>query len=219
MSVTSASTMSTCSSIDFDHEPPVVLVLGHSYISRLNNFISRDPTRDNLALEKSSVLSFMFDVGQDNQPGNVFSASSQLDLVWELSPDAVVLDLGSNDLCSFGSTPESTVMAIAGLALRISRIPGVRHVLVCGIISRLFVPKWKPRYNAHVHETNRLLEKFLESLPNVHFWRHRAFTQNPNRLFLQDGFHFNDAGMLRYYRSIRGAVMKAYKLGWILPRH
>ena len=91
MSVTSAS---TCGSIDFDHEPPVVLVLGHSYISRLNHFISRDPARDNLALEKSSVLSFMFDVGHDNQPGNVFSASSQLDLVWELSPDAVVLDLG-----------------------------------------------------------------------------------------------------------------------------
>ena len=160
MSVTSAS---TCGSIDFDHEPPVVLVLGHSYISRLNHFISRDPARDNLALEKSSVLSFMFDVGHDNQPGNVFSASSQLDLVWELSPDAVVLDLGSNDLCSSGSTPETTMTAIVDLALRITRIPSVRHVLVCEIIPRLFVPKWKPNYNAHVHETNSLLAKSLQS--------------------------------------------------------
>ena len=210
MSVTSAS---SCGSIDFDHEPPVVLVLGHSYISRLNQFISRDPTRDNLALEKSSVLTFMFDVGHDKQPGCVFSASSQLDLVWELSPDAVVLDLGSNDLCSCGSTPETTVMAIVDLALRITRIPSVRHVLVCEIIPRLFVPKWKPNYNAHVHETNRLLAKSLESLPSVHFWRHRSFSQIPRKLFSQDGFHLNDAGMLRYYRTIRGAVMKAYKLG------
>lgn len=210
MSVSSAS---TCGSIDLEHEPPVVLVLGHSYISRLNHFISRDPTRDNLALEKSSVLSFMFDVGHDNQPGNVFSASSQLDLVWELSPDAVVLDLGSNDLCNSGSTPETTTMAIIDLALRISRIPGVRHVLTCEIIPRLFVPKWKPHYNAHVHETNRLLAKSLECLPNVHFWRHRSFSTIPRKFFSQDGKHLNEAGMLRYYRTIRGAVMKAYKLG------
>ena len=210
MSVTSAS---TCGSIDLEHEPPVVLVLGHSYISRLNHFISRDPTRDNLALEKSSVLSFMFDVGNDNQPGNVFSASSQLDLVWELSPDAVVLDLGSNDLCNSGSTPEATTTAIVDLALRISRVPGVRHVLACEIIPRLFVPKWKPNYNAHVHETNRLLAKCLESLPNVHFWRHRSFSTIPRKFFSQDGKHLNETGMLRYYRTIRGAVMKAYKLG------
>ena len=209
MSVTSASTYG---SIDFDHEPPVVLVLGHNDISRLNRFISRDPTRDNLALEKSAVLTFMFDVGHDNQPGNVFSASSQLDLVWELSPDAVVLDLGSNDLCCSGSTPETTVTAIVDLALRIARIPGVRHILVCGIIPRLSVPKWKPDFNAHVQETNRLLTKSLESLPNVHFWRHRSFAQNPRNLFSLDGFHFNDTGLLRYFRTIRGAVMKAYKM-------
>lgn len=207
MSVTSAS---ICGSVD--HEPPVVLVLGHSYISQLNNFILRDPARDNLALEKSAVLAFMLDVGHDNQPGDVFSASSQLDLVWELSPDAVVLDLGANELSRNGSTPETTVMAIIDLALRVARIPGVRHVLVCGIIPRLFVPRWKPGFNSHVHETNRLLAKSLESLPNVHFWRHRSFAQNPTNLFLQNGFHFNDAGLLRYYRTIRGAVMKAYKI-------
>ena len=209
----SATSASNCGSIDFDHEPPVVLVLGHSYISRLNHFISRDPARDNLALEKSSVLSFMFDVGHDNQPGNVFSASSQLDLVWELSPDAVVLDLESNDLCSSGSTPETTMTAIVDLALRITRIPSVRHVLVCEIIPRLFVPKCKSNYNAHVHETNSLLAKSLQSLPNVHFWHHRSFSQIPRKLFSRDGFHLNDAGLLRYYRTIRGAVMKAYKLG------
>ena len=167
--------------------------------------------RDNLALEKSSVLSFMYDVGH-KQPGSVFSASSQLDLVWDLSPDAVVLDLGSNDLCDGSATTESTVLSIVDLALRIARIPGVRHVLVCSIIPRLFVPNWKPNFNTNVQDTNRLLAKFLEGLPNVHFWRHRSFALNHTKLFSHDGFHFNDAGMLRYYRSIRGAVMKAYKM-------
>eukprot|EP00057_Strongylocentrotus_purpuratus_P010762 XP_011665236.1 PREDICTED: uncharacterized protein LOC105438741 [Strongylocentrotus purpuratus] len=206
----SADSMS-CSSSDTDCEPPVVLVLGHSYISRLNQYIARDPKRDNLSLEKSSVLSFMYDVGHD-QPGSVFSASSQLDLVWNLSPDAVVLDLGSNDLCDGRATTESTMLSIVDLALRIARIPGVRHVLVCSIIPRLFVPNWKPNFNANVQDTNRLLAKFLEGLPNVHFWRHRSFALNHTRLFSSDGFHFNDAGMLRYYRSVRGAVMKAYKM-------
>ncbi|XP_071501990.1 uncharacterized protein [Diadema antillarum] len=207
-------TMSTGSSTDScesDREPPVVLVLGHSYIGSLNSFIERDPARSNLALERSSVLAFLHDVGH-TQPGNVFSASSQLDLVWELSPDAVVIDLGSNDLCELGATTESTVTALLDLALRVSRIPGVRHVIVCGIIPRLFVPKWKTNFNAAVHDTNRLLAKFLENLPNVHFWRHRAFTQNHSKLFMQDGVHFNEAGMLRYFRTIRGAVMKAYKM-------
>ena len=63
----------SCCSFDSDREPPVVLVLGHSYISRLNQYIARDPKRENLSLEKSSVLSFMYDVGHD-QPGSVFSA-------------------------------------------------------------------------------------------------------------------------------------------------
>lgn len=211
-SLSSASSTSRSSSeSDAEHEPPVVLVLGHSYISRLNKFIDCDPLRANLALEKSAVLSFMIDVGHD-QPGNVFSASSQLDLVWELSPDAVVLDLGSNDLCDGTATSESTVLAIVDLALRIGRIPGVRHVLVCSIIPRLYVPQWKPNFNSNVHDTNRMLAKFLEGLPNVHFWRHRSFALNHNKLFSHDGFHFNEAGMLRYYRSIRGAVMKAYKM-------
>ena len=206
----SVSSMSSSSS-DCEGEPPVVLVLGHSYISRLNQYIARDPRRDNLALKKSSALTFMVDVGHD-QPGSVFSASSQLDLVWNLSPDAVVLDLGSNDLCDWGATTESTVLSIVDLALRISRIPGVRHVLVCSIIPRLFVPNWKPNFNTNVQDTNRLLAKFLEGMSNVHFWRHRSFSLNHGKLFSQDGFHFNDAGMLRYYRSIRGAVMKAYKM-------
>ena len=202
---------SSVSDVDFDHEPPVVLVLGHSYISRLNQFIARDPTKDNLALEKSSVLTFMHDVG-NGQPGDVFAAAAQLDIAWELSPDAVVIDLGSNDLCSAGSTTEGTVLSIVDFALRVSRIPSVRHVLVCSIIPRLFVPKWRPDFNTHVDKANLLLAELLESMPNVHFWRHRSFTQNHTRLFSYDGFHFNDAGMLRYYRSIRGAAMKAYKL-------
>ena len=213
MSTSSASSLtSTSPSIsELQHEPPVVLVLGHSYINRLSNFIARDPARENLALEKSAVLTFMFDVGHNN-PGKVFSASSQLDIVWDLSPDAVVLDLGSNDLCDSGASPDSIALAIVDLSLRIARIPGVRHVLVCGIIPRLFVPKWKPDFNAQVHDTNRILAKFLECLPNVHFWRHRSFALNHSKLFAHDGFHFNDAGLLRYYRSIRGAVMKAYKM-------
>ncbi|XP_071502050.1 uncharacterized protein [Diadema antillarum] len=191
---------SSTGSCESDREPPVVLVLGHSYIGSLNSFIERDPSG-----------AFLHNVGH-TQPGNVFSASSQLDLVWELSPDAVVIDLGSNDLCELGATTESTVTALLDLALRVSRIPGVRHVIVCGIIPRLFVPKWKTNFNAAVHDTNRLLAKFLENLPNVHFWRHRAFTQNHSKLFMQDGVHFNEAGMLRYFRSIRGAVMKACKM-------
>ncbi|XP_071504282.1 uncharacterized protein [Diadema antillarum] len=198
--VITMSTGGSTGSCESDREPPVVLVLGgHSYIGSLNSFIERDPARSNLALEKSSVLAFLHDVGH-TQPGNVFSASSQLDLVWELSPDAVVIDLGSNDLCELGATTESTVTALLDIALRV------------GIIPRLFVPKWKTDFNAAVHDTNRLLAKFLENLPNVHFWRHRAFTQNHSKLFMQDGVHFNEAGMLRYFRTIRGAVMKAYKM-------
>lgn len=202
---------SSVSDNDFDHEPRVVLVLGHGHISRLNHFIARDPSKNNLALEKSAVLTCMHDVGS-NRPGDVFAAASQLDMVWELCPDSVVIDLGTNDLCAFNSTGQSTALSIVDFALRVSRIPGVRHVLVCSIIPRLFVPKWKPGFNSQLQETNRLLGNMLENLPNVHFWRHRSFTQNHSRLYSYDGVHFNDAGLLRYYRSIRGAVMKAYKL-------
>lgn len=204
-----SSSVSSMSDVDMDHQPPVVLVLGHSYMSRLNNYISGDPARENLALEKSSVLAFAHDVGTDNHPGGVFAASSQLDLVWELSPDSVVIDLGSNDLCSSKTTTEEVVHSIVDLALRVSRIPGVRHVLVCSITPRLFM---KPDFNHKVSKANRLLSNTLEGMSNVHFWQHRSMTKNHTRLFTHDGFHFNDTGMLRYYRSIRGAVMKAYKL-------
>ena len=62
-------------------------------------------------------------------------------------------------------------------------------------------------YNVLVKEVNVRLKFLCEFFPHIDFWTHRRMNNNWRRLINEDGTHLNDAGMLRYYYSVRAAAL------------
>ena len=88
-----------------------VLILGHSFVRRLNVFLHQSHDRRTVSdFHLSSVdLSFL-GVG-----GRTVPKTLQFDIakVKALQPEIIILELGSNDLCSVGRRPESVGSDIA----------------------------------------------------------------------------------------------------------
>ena len=54
----------------------------------------------------------------------------------------------------------------------------------------------------------KFLTKYLK-VPYCFFGGHRGFWNTSQRYFARDGVHLNKLGQYKYYRSLRGAVLKS----------
>ncbi|KAH3834531.1 hypothetical protein DPMN_107860 [Dreissena polymorpha] len=88
----------------------------------------------------------------------------------------------------------------------------VKQVILCELFTRE-----KPRnvsveeYEAKRRHTNSILKTLLESHPSITFWSHIRIFGAQTRIFAADGVHLTQFGQLRFYRSLRHAVMRAVK--------
>ena len=109
---------------------PNVLILGHSFVLRLKNDIATrfDPrVEGNFGLTGSANV-HLFGVG-----GRTVSSLREHDLsiVCRTSPEAVILEIGTNDLSQMG--PEVVASEIEDLVCFLIREFGVRVVCVCQV--------------------------------------------------------------------------------------
>ena len=66
--------------------------------------------------------------------------------------------------------------------------------------------------NFKVIKLHLYLKAILEPIPYCLYWRHRGFWNSREKIYLPDGVHLNDLDNLKLFRSIQGAVIKAYGL-------
>jgi len=124
--------------------------------------------------------------------------------------DVVILHIGGNDICArSASSPIMVAMDVLRLARRLLE-SGTKRVAVCQVCRRR---SWRglthEEGTARVIEINRYLEAFCRDSDGVFFWRHKRVWNSVHDVFRADGVHFNDVGNYRFYRSLRGAMMKA----------
>lgn len=186
---------------------PRALILGHSFVRRLKSDLSVcfDPrVEENFGLN-GSVNVQLFGVG-----GRTVCSLREHDLsnIWLTAPEAVILEIGTNDLSHNG--PEVVGSDIEDLVGLLLREFGVRVVCICHVIPR--GPSGRnsnvASFNARVQTLHRILATLVESVPGVFCWFHRSLTNPAWQVLLPDGVHVNSLGQYLLYRRYRGTILK-----------
>ena len=176
---------------------PKVLILGHSFVRRHNQFITIQ-ARHNTDFALDFKVSDECTVCMLGIGGRTVDKMVRLDLptIRDMAPDIVILKLGSNDLCDTTSDAETTFVEL------LYHQCSVRYIMVCEVIPRSNHPF--PYYNDKVDSLNRYLVKGLANAPFAGVWRHGGLYHPTVNIYLPDGIHLNDYGNKALYRSYRG---------------
>ena len=118
------------------------------------------------------------------------------------APEIVIVHLGSNDLTSMSAA--KTGSAIEDLA----RLLLWRKTSLC--MSDHFC-RDSPSFNKQGELLTQYLKVVLEPLSYVIYWPHRGFWNCKIRFFARDGVHLNSLGQYKFFRSLRGEVLKCFK--------
>ena len=179
---------------------PRVLILGHSFIRRLHEFV-RLPTN---ALREDFDVTNPMTLRWDGVGGRTLAKVIRYDLeIRQFSPDIVILQLGTNDITDCSIRSALTVGSqLEDLTKLLHEQFGVTVVCVCQTILK---------ENAHLNVRIRMLTDYLrvvlQPLPLAFYWRHRGFWRTTPSFALHDGVHLNQRGQFKLYRSLRGALI------------
>ena len=181
---------------------PRVLVLGHSFVQRLQEFAAQTRSGGiyDLNLELSRVCSVVF-----HGIGGRTVDKYDLAKIRSTAPNIVILELGSNDLWDKDSDHESIALSIIALAELLRTDLKLRFVVVCEVIAQLMEPFCG--YNQKAAQTNGHLKESLCETPETKCWQHRGLIQpSNNAVYAPDGIHLNSMGNKAL---IRGAILWA----------
>jgi len=189
-----------------------VLVLGHSFVSRLWKDIRnhRDPALiPNLNLYESGVRVRFCGIGGATIDTflNDVHGKVHKELV-NIPPKIVLVQIGGNDLDTEGFEKEVYAAKVREFVCRLHTRYNVELVVVCEIFGRLRLRTLDiDRYHRIRDEVN--LNFFIEFSreEGVKFWRHKGGLMTNEDLFLPDKVHLNLKGTVKFYRSLRGAVI------------
>ena len=181
-----------------------IVIFGHSFVTKLRNF-SVENGDSNLRLDKEKFRIFMHGVSGLN----LKHAPEESDVVVNLSPQIIILELGANDLDSRACPdPHQIAHAIFDFAQDLLTRSNANKI----IISMVF-PRSSPRrrdFNDQYCAYNAALHDLCANSHQVFSHPHQNMMSSWQDL-LQDGVHFNKVGLPRYFRSIRGACFKSVK--------
>ena len=128
-----------------------------------------------------------------------------LPVVASSAPDIVVLQLGTNDLSRLD--PLVVASSIEELVTILHDTYNAKLICVCQTLLGS-----DPVFNTRVRALNKYVKTFLEALPYVSFWGHRGFWNASQRFLARDGIHLNRQGQYKFFRSLRGAVLKSLRI-------
>lgn len=184
-------------------DTPRVLILGHSFIRRLKDFIHRNSQLSE-DFHIPHVILKWHGIG-----GRTIRKVIRYDLrvVREYKPNIVILQLGTNDLTTLHATTVGS--EIDELVRLLYEKYDVKLVCVCQTIDRETA---SPTFARSVRTLSQYLRVVLEPLPYALYWSHRGFWNTKQQFLCADGVHLNTVGQFKFYRSLRGAVLKSLKV-------
>lgn len=193
-----------------------ILVLGHSFIARLQDFMDSNSELRNMNFDPQGKMVFLrgFRGGKVKQIKDF-----GLRTVQQLRPDIVLLQIGSNDLCNPELSVRDVAKNIIEIVLILIFMHGVTKVGVMQILHRV-PPKRLVKYaidTAWFNDRCDTLNKFLDdyfahdNVPGARFWRHSGFwsPKCQSEVYDSDGVHLNNTGYIKYYRSVRALMVTA----------
>ena len=171
------------------------LVIGHSFVCQLEESIG-----DEL---RTTVSDTYRAVNMKGIPGlTADPLARMLPYVNELSPSVIVIDIGTNDVCSRSVIQERMASQIVDVAVMFSRVSSIETVV---IIKKCTA--WAPRptredFNDAMLIVNRKVAAIVADMPSVYTVKQSCVRLHPERFSLNDGVHLNAViGMRKYLQS------------------
>ena len=188
-----------------------VLLLGNRYVYWVGHYIEKgcNDTPRNMYLTDCDVTFMGF------LDATVTVAFLHTDAVFDrirhANPDVVILSVGADDIDSVEVIPQLVGMDVYSLARDIVHL-GVSKVIVCQVLRQ---NKW--RHISYDEGTNKVcrINEFLcaacSGEDNVLIWKFKGMLNSENDIYQEDGIHLNELGNYKFFRSIRGAIIQAFK--------
>ena len=127
-------------------------------------------------------------------------------------PSHIIVHLGGNDLDNEELSEEfaeETVLKIISYCGMLKQRHSIQQVTIMQLLPRMETRHISHNiYNNMVVHANSFLKKELKTIQNIKYWNIKGVKNSPVNLYL-DGVHFNQEGHIRYYRSVRGAIIQA----------
>jgi len=179
--------------------PVSVVLVEHSYIRRLRDYISTSGDRANLGLR---VVEVHCEGVSGARLGSRQTTRRLFQAVSAHRPFAIFVNIGENNL---GHMPHGQITAkLMDFIDRLSRLCSSRIVIVGQLIS---FPRTR---REHRNTIRRINDNLRRAIPSPHvFWRHQCGLTSDSSvsdLFLADGVHLSNEGMRHYFKSIRTIV-------------
>jgi len=176
-----------------------VVLLGHSYIRRLRQYI-QDNRLQNLLLSEVDL------VVQGYGGATITQLRQRLCSNLVDRADVVFLHIGENDY--EGQQPIDAARSIVALAMDLIHMYRVRCVVVSQLVRfPVHVTDWTIRVNQQLQRLIARLEP-----RNIRLWRQRrGFYNHRSRLFDCRGVHVDPTFMRVYYNAVRRAVLSAMR--------
>lgn len=193
--------------------PVKVLIIGHSFIRRLETYVGQEHIA-NLGLDPAKCT-----VRLVGFPGlNIGGLRSALRRQLRWGPDIVIMQIGSNDLSNKidNVAPHFTKIAseIHEVACMVNGHPTVKQTVVCQMLKRYCRQRSgmsHVEFNERTAAANEFLSVLVSAEEGMVFWPHSELWTAPASLY-PDGTHLDyGSGYKRYFRSIRGAIIKSLK--------
>ena len=189
------------------YTPPRILVIGHSFVWRLNKFIT-ESTRP--CIDRHFCLTDAASISFHGIGGRTVDRlrDSDLHAVFSFKPTLLILEIGSNDLCD----PNLAVPDLAANILRLIKTfhitYQVPYIIVSQVLRRRRPPIMTPSYNNRVPHLNNVLHNLLKQVPFATLWFHLDLIRATTNVFLPDGVHLNDNGNHLLYHSYLKAILR-----------
>ncbi len=189
--------------------PQVILILGDSFVKRLRVYLERHETF-NLDLDYSGHKVFIKGWGGKKI---VDLCSAQIfDIVKSVSPEIVLLEVGSNDLDDGNISFATMLQVLTNFTMTLKNVYNVSTVAFMEIFFRTKVCRgdWSSTtcLNDAIFDFNKRCKE-ISMLPNppFYFWHHKGLVSNWYKYICFDGVHLNDEGLLKFYSSVRNATI------------
>ena len=184
---------------------PPVLVLGHSYIRRLEDFTYESKQSDvtpNFDMHERQVEVDFYGIGGSTVPGITQYLHG---IAGNKRYVGAMLQLGGNDLRRY-SDHKQIASSLVTIGKYLQSAYGIPKVAICQLLRRTRVRY--PEYNVQVGQVNDAIEEKVKDCVGLSLWKHRGFWNSVVNLQDEDGVHLNGYGLYKYYKSIKGALLQ-----------
>lgn len=176
-----------------------MIVVGHSYIHRLQQYVRRHPQLANFGLRSFTppVKVHYIGVGGATVSHHHCPITDHLHKIPQLRPYLIFLHIGENDL---GRSLNKYIISDLTLIHQLSDLCHSNVVIVSHLISFL---KLNHQHRCSVQQINKSL---MSHVARYHFWRHSFGRTSHSTNFASDNVHLNQRGLHLYWRSLRTAI-------------